>query len=234
MKKKYSYITTQCCLIAFILIVAGQCAFGQITRYPVGLNEVNDSITLSSILRPKANVSTTTPPYTFPHSEVPETKANYNEGKWRWNNHQYFKSNPQKRKALNWNDYNETFDVKQCAIWGIFALSGVAHGMREAYHADQYVFETTWNADKDGFWGSDAWKRNYHGNDPTQGHKHEYLANFGRDIWHTADEFDVFGLSLASIGTGFRKQPFKYRAANWLIGMGVRTLFARITYDTLR
>lgn len=203
-KESFSENIAHGCLVLALVICAAQCAFSQITRYPAGL------------------------------SEVPETKANYDEGKWRWNNHQYFKSNPAKRKALNWEDYNETFDGKQCAIWGIFALSGVAHGMREAYHADPYVFETTWNADKDGFWGSDAWKRNYHGNDPTQGHKHEYLANFGRDIWHTADEFDVFGLSLASIGTGFRKQPFKYRAANWLIGMGVRTLFARITYDTLR
>lgn len=159
---------------------------------------------------------------------------NNNEGGLRWNNHDYFKVHAEKRKALNWSDYNESWDGKEFSIWGIFALSGVAHGMREAYHADPYIFEDSWNANPDGFWGSDAWKRNYHNNDPKQGHKAEYFANFGRDVWHTADEVDVFGLSLSSIGTGMRKQPWKYRLANFAIGMGIRTLFARVTYETLR
>ena len=203
--KKYSQYAAQFCLIAFLIIAGLQCAFGQIERYPLGLEEM----------------AATGP-------------ANHNEGKLRWNNHDYFKTNAEKRKALNWSDYNESWDGKQFSIWGLLALSGIAHGMREAYHADPYVFEDGWNADQDGFWGSDAWKRNYHNNDPKQPHKPEYFANFGRDVWHTADEVDVFGLSLSSLGTGMRKQPWKYRAANFLIGMGIRTLFARVTYETLR
>lgn len=203
--KQYSTIITQSCLIAAIIITLAQCTFGQIERYPVGLDE------------------------------VPETgPANHDEGKFRWNNHDYFKVHAEKRKALDWSDYNDSWDGKQFSIWGIFALSGIAHGMREAYHADPYIFEDSWNANPDGFWGSDAWKRNYHNNDPKQGHKAEYFANFGRDVWHTADEVDVFGLSLSSIGTGMRKQPWKYRLANFAIGMGIRTLFARVTYETLR
>lgn len=150
-----------------------------------------------------------------------------------WNNAAWFQAQP-KEKFLDWQNIGMSWDGKQLTAWGALALSGVAHGMREAYHADPYIFEDSWNANPDGFWGSDAWKRNYHNNDPKQGHKAEYFANFGRDVWHTADEVDVFGLSLSSIGTGMRKQPWKYRLANFAIGMGIRTLFARVTYETLR
>lgn len=203
--KKYSHYAAQFCLIAFLIIAGLQCAFGQIERYPLGLEEMAET-----------------------------GPANHNEGKLRWNNNDYFKTHAEKRTALNWSDYNESWDGKQFTIWGIFAISGIAHGMREAYHSDPYVFETTWNADPDGFWGSDAWKRNYLNNDPSLPHKSELFANFGRDVWHTMDEVDVFGLSLSSLGTGMRKQPWKYRAANFIIGMGIRTLFARVTYETLR
>lgn len=150
-----------------------------------------------------------------------------------WNNYGYFKQAP-KEKFLNWQDYPLTWDGKQFATWGAFALSGIAAGVREAYHADPYIFERRWGAGETSFWGSDAWKRNYVGNDPENPHKHELLGNVGRDVWHTAHFVDTWCLVGGTFTIGLRKQPIKYRVANMALGMAARWLFQNITYETLR
>lgn len=165
-------------------------------------------------------------------------KKDQNFDRFRWNSSGYFKTDEYKlspdKKLLDWKNYNSTWDGKQFAIWSVFAISGIAHGMREAYHADPYVFETQWKVLEKSFWGSDAWIRNYNGNDVDLGHKPEWFGNIGRDFWHTADEVDVWGLSLACTLNGMRNQPKKYRWANLLAGMGIRTVCAFVTYNTLR
>lgn len=56
-------------------------------------------------------------------------------------------------------------DWHQYAAWTAIGASGALHGAREAYHAQPNVFER-YGASKAGFWGSEAWKRNYYHNDP--------------------------------------------------------------------
>lgn len=177
-------------LIAFLLICAGQSAFGQ----------------------------------------NPDKKADKKLG---WNESAFFKDAP-KEKFLNWQSYTKTLDGKQYATWYAFAVSGIATGMREAYHADRYVFQIRWGVGAESFWGADAWKRNYHGNNPSNQHKSQVFGNVGRDIWHTAHFVDTFVLVGGSFTIGARKQPIKYRVANLAAGMALRWLAQNITYETLR
>jgi hypothetical protein len=156
----------------------------------------------------------------------------------RWNGAGYFKTkaylDAPDSLHLDWSNYIRTWDGKQFVVWGLFAATGVVHGMQQAYHADPYVFERKWGASEYGWWGSESWVRNYHGNDPDKPHKTELFGNFGRDVWHTTDRVHTVSLSLAISGTATRKHPIKYRIANAIIGMAVRSLFSNITYETLR
>lgn len=150
-----------------------------------------------------------------------------------WNSAEFFKAQL-KARAFNWQTYPESVDGKTLLTWGLFAAAGVLHGAREAYHADPYVFERVYGVHSESFWGSDAWKRNYHGNDQAQPHKHEIFGNVGRDVWHTFG-FAYTGLMFSgTFAIGVRKQPVKYRIANALIGFGARSLFASLTYNSLR
>ena len=151
----------------------------------------------------------------------------YKPQKLKWNNHAFFAGRP-KAKFLNWQDLPDTWDGEQWATWGAFALSGAMWGMREAYHADPYVFEKRWRVGETSFFGSDAWLRNYKNNDDSQPHKSEMLGNFGRDIHHT---FGIGSKVLLVGGTftiGARAQPIKYRVANlalaWLLNSGAASI----------
>lgn len=151
----------------------------------------------------------------------------------KWNNADFFKDKP-RPKAFDWKTYPETWDGKQFAVWGLFAASGMLWGAREAYHADPYIFERVYGVESESFWGSDAWKRNYTDNDPDKPHKKEYLGNVGRDIHHTFGFSSNALLFSGAFIIGARKQPVKYRALNLLLGLGVRSLFASLTYNSLR
>jgi len=155
----------------------------------------------------------------------------------RWNTAEFWQSptylqSPDKR-FLDWANYTVSWDGKQWTLFAVAALSGIAHGMRERYHADPYIFEKRWGVSSTSFWGSDAWKRNYKNNDPEQAHKHEYLGNIGRDAWHTLDEVSLLCITTPITMTAFRKAPRKYRVANSIACLGVRTLFAFATYKSL-
>jgi len=184
--KNYNYSNTiaQGCLIAFLLIVLAQCAFGQKTGF-------------------------------------------------QWNNAKLFQAQP-KEKFLNWSSWTETWDGKQISMWAAYAISGIAHGSREAYHAEPTVFESRFGAGQTSFWGSKAWVRNYIDNNPENPHKKELIGNFGRDFWHTANIVDFVPTVTVSVIIGARKIPIKYRVANALAGVAVRTVFSFITYNSLR
>lgn len=209
-KKDFQSGIAQLCLISAIVICVATCAFSQ----PRTGSVVNPGI----------------------FATVPET-APKKVGKWHWNNAYYFKS-PQylakPRKALDWSDFTETWDGKQVSFFCLYAISGIAHGAGEAYHADPYVFETRWNVDSKSFWGSDAWERNYFGNNPDNPHRSEALGNVGRDIWHTANFVDYTAGFSATFAISGRKHPVKYRVANALFGCMIRSLFASVTYTALR
>lgn len=176
------------------------------------------------------SAQTTTPRLTIAY---PAQKDQVDSGKWHWNNSAYFKEHPT-RRTLDWSDFPETWDIKQSSLFLAAAITGIAHGLREAYHADPYIFENKWGVGNESFWGSDAWKRNYYGRIPANGHKPEYLGNFGRDIWHTMDKLDGLSFGVVSFTIGMRKQPVKYRVANWLIATGIRTVCATVMYETIR
>jgi len=150
-----------------------------------------------------------------------------------WDNSKAFNCAP-KLKALDWSTYAKTWDGKLYLTWFAYAGAGVSHGMREAYHADPYCFEKKWGVGNESFWGSDAWKRNYQNNDPDQPHKHEFIGNVGRDIWHTAGAASKVVMFSATLGIGVRKQPIKYKILNALIGYGIQSAFATLTYNSLR
>lgn len=151
----------------------------------------------------------------------------------KWNNSAFFKDQP-RLKAFDWKTYPETWDGKLFATWGLFAASGMLWGAREAYHADPYIFDRVYGVRTESFWGSDAWKRNYVDNDPEKPHKHEYFGNVGRDIWHTFGFSSNALLFSGAFAIGARKQPAKYRALNLILGIGARSLFASLTYNSLR
>lgn len=154
-------------------------------------------------------------------------------GQTAWNSARFFETQP-KERFLNWSSLPKAWDGKQITLWAAYAISGIAHGSREAYHAQPTVFETKFGAGQTSFWGSKAWVRNYVGNDPEKPHRSEYLGNFGRCFWHTANVFDFAPAITATMVIGARKTPLKYRVANVLIGVGVRTLFSMVTYEALR
>ena len=191
--KVFSYKVVFGCIIAFALVLIGQCAFAQ-------------TVTIRRQDRGKI---------------------------MRWNNAAYFKDTP-KRGPFNWRDYPETWDGKQFVTWTLFAASGVMWGAREAYHADPYLFERVYGAGNESFWGSDAWKRNYLDNNPDNPHKSEWAGNVGRDMWHTFGFSSNAVLFSGTFAIGVRRQPVKYRALNLLLGIGTRSLFASLTYNSLR
>lgn len=153
--------------------------------------------------------------------------------KLRWNNSNAFE-NQLKAKFMDWSGWSNTWDGKQITLWAAYAISGIAHGSREAYHAEPTVFESRFGAGQTSFWGSKAWVRNYIDNNPENPHKKELIGNFGRDFWHTANIVDFVPTVTVSVIIGARKIPVKYRVANVIAGVAVRTVFSFITYNSLR
>jgi len=151
----------------------------------------------------------------------------------KWNNASFFKDKP-KERFFDWRQYPETWDAKQFSLWGLSALSGAMWGAREAYHANPYIFEEIYGVHSESFWGSDAWKRNYVGNDPEQPHKHEYLGNVGRDVWHTFGFSSNVLLFSGTFAIGARKQPIKYRVFNAGVSLAIRTAASFAFYNSLR
>lgn len=148
-----------------------------------------------------------------------------------FDNYKFFQAN----KPKSWKDfssYPETWDGKQFMAWGLLFVSGISSGIREAYHADPYIFEKRWGVGENSFWGSDAWERNYNADGS---HKSELFGNVGRDVWHTFGFVQKTTLISGSFTIGARKnQPIKYRLINLLIGFGIQSASASITYQVLR
>ena len=211
MKKRFSEAVCATCWILAIVVVFAECATAQ-----------GAGISL-------AECETLNVPYNPTVTMHPAKQGRI----IKWNNTSFFKDKP-KERFFNWRSYPETWDGKQFSLWGLSALSGAFWGARESYHANPYIFEEIYGVGSESFWGSDAWKRNYIDNDPDQPHKHEYFGNVGRDIWHTFGFGSNVLLFSGTLAIGARKQPIKYRVFNGLVGIGVRSLFASLTYHSLR
>ncbi len=118
-------------------------------------------------------------------------------------------------------------------VWGAYAVAGILHGGREAYHAQPNVFEKRLNAAPLSFLGSEQWKRNYYDRNPELPHK--------PNIWNPIRDYHHFsGAATKAIWIGgaftigMSKQPLKYRLIDLLIGAVITSGSASLTYNILR
>lgn len=141
-------------------------------------------------------------------------------------------------------DLNIPFKVTAAdgASLGLSILAGIAGGVKEAYHADPYVFENNgWNGK---YYRHNAWENNYPGGDWHEGEetiKPEFLNGF-RDVWHGAN--DMYWLTLSSatftlgISEGIRiskgKSKWWHSVVKGAIIQGVRIGTENIVYSRLR
>lgn len=137
---------------------------------------------------------------------------------------------------LAWYDFS-TYRLKgegKRAVWIGYAVAGILHGGREAYHAENTVFEKRLNAAPLSFWGSEQWKRQYFDRDPeNQAHKPE-IWNSLRDYWHFSHTASSAIWVSGAFVMGVSKQPLKYRLLDAAIAGIITSTFASTTYELLR
>lgn len=128
---------------------------------------------------------------------------------------------------------------KKILTWSTFAAGGTIWGMREAYHADPYIFEKKWGVDEYSFWGSKQWERKYVGNRYlTDGvpnkMKSQMFGNFGRDFWHSSGYTSGLFVIGGTFTIGNSKQKFTHKLIDMSIGSLVFLGFSKLTYNLLR
>ena len=137
---------------------------------------------------------------------------------------------------LKWYDFS-TYKFRgggKRAVWISYAVAGILHGGREAYHAAPTVFEKRFNAAPLSFWGSEQWKRQYFSRDPeNQAHKPE-IWNSVRDYWHFSHTAGATLWVSGAFVLGYSKQPLKYRLLDAAIAGIITSAFASTTYQLLR
>ena len=136
---------------------------------------------------------------------------------------------------LKWYDFS-TYKFKgggKRAVWIGYAVSGILHGGREAYHAQPNVFEKAFNASPLSFWGSEQWKRNYYDRNPELPHKPN-IWNPIRDYYHFSGAATKAIWIGGAFTIGMSKQPMKYKLLDLLIGTLITSGSASLTYNILR
>lgn len=138
--------------------------------------------------------------------------------------------------TLKWYDFS-TYKFKgggKRAVWIGYAVAGILHGGREAYHAEPTVFEKRFNAAPLSFFGSEQWKRQYFNRDPeNQAHKPE-IWNSVRDYWHFSHTASATLWVSGAFVLGQSKQPMKYRFLDGILAGLIASGFASLTYEILR
>lgn len=136
---------------------------------------------------------------------------------------------------LKWHDFS-TYKFRgggKRAVWISYAVAGILHGGREAYHAQPDVFERRFNASHTSFFGSQQWKRQYYDNNPELPHKPN-AWNGLRDYWHFSGATTKYILIGGAFTIGASKQPVKYRIIDTLIAFAGFSASASLTYTLLR
>lgn len=137
---------------------------------------------------------------------------------------------------LNWYDFS-TYRFKgegKRAVWIAYAVAGILHGGREAYHAEPTVFEKRFNAAPLSFFGSEQWKRQYYNRDPENMPHKPNAWNGLRDYWHFSGATTKYILIGGAFTIGASKQPVKYRIIDTLIAFAGFSASASLTYTLLR
>lgn len=138
-------------------------------------------------------------------------------------------------QPLKWYDFS-TYRFrghKKQWVWGAYAVAGILHGGREAYHAEPGVFEKRFNASPTSFFGSQQWKRQYYDNNPELPHKPN-AWNGLRDYWHFSVATTKYILIGGAFTIGASKQPVKYRIIDTLIAFAGFSASASLAYTLLR
>ena len=141
----------------------------------------------------------------------------------------------QPEKPLKWYSF-KTYKLKgqkKQWVWIGYAVAGILHGGREAYHAQPNVFERRLNAAPLSFWGSEQWKRNYYDRNPELPHKPN-IWNPIRDYYHFSGAATKAVWIGGAFTVGMSKQPLKYRLIDLLIGAVITSGSASLTYNILR
>lgn len=136
---------------------------------------------------------------------------------------------------LRWYDFSTyRFEGhKKQWVWGAYAVAGILHGGREAYHAEPTVFEKRFNSAPESFFGSEQWKRQYYNRNPENPHKPN-LWNPVRDYYHFSGAATKGIWMGGAFAIGLSEQPIKYRVIDLLIGGIITSASANITYNLLR
>ena len=136
---------------------------------------------------------------------------------------------------LKWYDFS-TYKFKgggKRAVWIGYAVAGILHGGREAYHAQPNVFEKRLNAAPLSFFGSEQWKRNYYDRNPELPHKPN-IWNPIRDYYHFSGAATKAIWIGGAFTVGMSRQPLKYKLIDLLIGAVITSGSASLTYNILR
>ena len=137
---------------------------------------------------------------------------------------------------LEWYDF-KTYRFKgdgKRAVWISYALAGILHGGREAYHAEPTVLQDIFGGPDDSWIGPMQWKRQYYNRDPeTQAHKPNALNGF-RDYWHFSGASTKYILIGGAFTIGMSKQPTKYKIVDTLIAFAGFSATASLAYTLLR
>lgn len=125
------------------------------------------------------------------------------------------------------------------SAWLGYATAGVWWGMREAYHADNHVFETKFGVGPYSFWGSEAWQRQYEGNryETADGKLNDHKAEWGntfRDVHHFSGQNHNLLVIGCTFGIGIGKQKWRHKLLDVAIGLAIRSTASWATYNYLR
>lgn len=139
-------------------------------------------------------------------------------------------------QPLAWYDFN-TYKFKgggKRSVWISYAVAGILHGGREAYHAEPTVFEKRFNAASLSFFGSEQWKRQYYNRDHENMPHKPNIWNPVRDYYHFAGAATKGIWIGGAFAIGMTEQPVKYRVIDLLIGAAITSVTASATYNLLR
>lgn len=131
-------------------------------------------------------------------------------------------------------------DWRKATGWVVMGFAGSIWGAREAFYADERVFERKWGVDPYSFFGSHQWERKYKGNrylnsDGTVNPiKTQLFGNFGRDYWHTS-KYLVWGAgTVFMFERGLSKQKFWHKVIDIAVGGVLFSASSNLTYQILR
>lgn len=136
---------------------------------------------------------------------------------------------------LQWYDFS-TYRFKgegKRAVWISYALAGILHGGREAYHAEPTVLQNVFGGPDDSWIGPMQWVNQYYNKNPELPHKPN-IWNPLRDYYHFSGAATKTVWVGGAFTIGMSKQPTKYKLLDLIIGALITSGTANLTYNLLR